>query len=90
MKKLNRNITEEEDSRQCLKFLTQSAIKKTTLHHCQGSKRFIQSPAEALTSLFPIYSVFEKTNKGNVEAFSRQTYISQLPKYSSVRLTLAS
>lgn len=90
MKKVNRNLTEEEDSSQCLKFLTQSIIKRTTLHHCQGSKRFIQTPAEALTSLFAICSVFEKTNKGNVEAFSRQTYISQLPKYSSVKLTLAS
>ena len=90
MKKVNRNLTEEEDSSQCLEFLTQSIIKRTTLHHCQGSKRFIQTPAEALTSLFAICSVFEKTNKGNVEAFSRQTYISQLPKYSSVKLTLAS
>ena len=90
MKKVNRSLTEEEDSSRCLKFLTQSTIKKTTLQHCQGSKKFIQTPEQALTSLFAICSVFEKTNKGNVEAFSRQTYISQLPKYSSAKLTLAS
>ena len=51
MKEVNRNLTEEEDSTQCSKFLTQITIKKTTLHY-QGFKTFCQRKltSEALTS----------------------------------------
>ena len=59
MKKVNRNITEEEDSSQCLKFLTQSAIKDD-IAPLSGIQKVYPIPGRSLDKLISPFTVFLK------------------------------
>ena len=80
MQKLNRNFTEEENSSQCLKILTQITVEDENELAERFSKKQLRSESFdndnklTLKSFFAFCSVFSaKTNGGKMETTSRQT-----------------
>ena len=75
MKKVNRNITEEEDSSQCLKFLTQSTIKDD-IAPLSGIQKVYPIPGRSLDKLISHLQCFwkdQQRKRGSV--FETDIYI---------------